>query len=47
MTGALIPNQFDTIIPIERVKYFPSKSKSTHIIVEEELKKFSFVRFEG
>ena len=47
MTGALIPNQFDTIIPIEKVKYFPSKSKSTHIIVDEELKKFSFVRFKG
>ncbi len=27
MTGALIPKQFDTVLPIEKVKYFPSKKK--------------------
>jgi len=47
MTGAIIPKQFDTIIPVEKVKYFPSKLKSTHIIVEQELKRFSYVRFKG
>ena len=47
MTGAIIPKQFDTIIPVEKVKYFPSKLKSTHIIVEQELKSFSYVRFKG
>ena len=25
MTGAAIPKQFDSIIPVEKVKYFPSK----------------------
>ena len=25
MTGAVIPEQFDSIIPVEKVKYFPSK----------------------
>jgi len=47
MTGAIIPKPFDTIIPVENVKYFPSKQKPTHIIVDYEIKKFSFVRFAG
>ena len=47
MTGALIPKQFDTILPVERVKYFPSKKKPTHIILDRALKKFEYVRFGG
>ena len=47
MTGAIIPKHFDSIIPVERVKYFPSKQKPTHIIVDHEIKKFSFIRFAG
>ena len=47
MTGALIPKQFDTILPVERVKYFPSKKKPTHIILDRVLKKFEYVRFGG
>jgi len=47
MTGGVIPKPFDSIIPVEKVKYFPSKKKSTHIIVDHEIKKFSFIRFAG
>tara|TARA_Y100000590_G_scaffold182051_1_gene207481 strand:- start:54 stop:1301 length:1248 start_codon:yes stop_codon:yes gene_type:complete len=47
MTGTVIPKPFDTIIPVEKVKYFPSKHKPTHIIVDHEIKKFSFIRFAG
>ena len=47
MTGAIIPKPFDSIIPVEKVKYFPSKKKPTHIIVDHEIKKFSFIRFAG
>ena len=47
MTGAIIPKPFNTIIPVENVKYFPSKKKPTHIIVDHEIKKFSFIRFAG
>lgn len=47
MTGAIIPKPFDSIIPVEKVKYFPSKKKPTHIIVNHEVKKFSFIRFAG
>ena len=47
MTGAIIPKPFDTILPVEKVKYFPSKQKPTHIVVDHEVKKFSFIRFAG
>jgi len=47
MTGALMPKQFDTILPVEKVKYFPSKKKPTHIILDRDLKKFEYVRFGG
>jgi len=47
MTGALLPKQFDTILPVEKVKYFPSKKKPTHIILDKKLKKFEYVRFGG
>jgi len=47
MTGALMPRQFDTILPVEKVKYFPTKKKPTHIIVSRRLKKFEYIRFGG
>ena len=47
MTGAIVPKPFDSIVPVEKVKYFPFKKKPTHIIVNQEIKKFSFIRFAG
>jgi len=47
MTGAVIPKPFDSVIPVEKIKYFPSKKKPTHIVVDHEVKKFSFIRFSG
>jgi len=47
MTGAIIPKPFDSIIPVEKVKYFPTKQKPTHIVLDQEIKKFSFIRFAG
>ena len=47
MTGAVIPKPFDSIIPVENIKYFPSKQKPTHIIIDNEVKKFAFIRFAG
>ena len=43
MTGAIIPKPFDSIVPVEKVKYFPSKQNPTHIVLDHEIKKFSFV----
>ena len=47
MTGATIPKPFDSIVPVEKVKYFPSNKNPTHIIINNEIKKFSFFRFAG
>ena len=47
MTGGIVPKFFDSIIPVEQVKYFPSTEKPTHIIVDQEIKKFSYIRFAG
>ncbi len=47
MTGSIVPKQFDTIIPVEKIKYFPSKKKPTHIVIDHVVKKFSFIRFAG
>ena len=47
MTGGLVPKPFDSVIPVEQVKYFPSEKKSTHIIVDQEIKKSSYIRFSG
>ena len=47
MTGGLVPKPFDTIIAVEKAKYFPTKEKPTHIIVNEEVKQFSYIRFAG
>ena len=44
MTGALIPKNFDTIIPVEKINYHPSKK---FIIVKEKIKKNNHVRFSG
>jgi molybdopterin molybdotransferase len=32
-------------MPVEKIKYFPSKQKPTHIVADHEVKKFSFIRF--
>ena len=47
MTGGLVPSPFNTIIPVEQVKYFPSEEKPTHILVDKEIKKFLYIRFAG
>jgi molybdopterin molybdotransferase len=47
MTGGLIPKKFDSVLAVEKAKYFPTKEKPTHIIIDKEVKKFSFIRFSG
>jgi len=47
MTGGIVPKPFDSIIPVEKIKYYPSEKKPTHILVDSEVKKFSFIRFAG
>jgi len=47
MTGGIVPKPFDSIIPVEKIKYYPFEKKPTHIVVDSEVKKFSFIRFAG
>ncbi len=47
MTGGLIPKYYDSILPVERAKFYPSKNNPTHLIVNERVKKFAHVRFTG
>lgn len=47
MTGAIIEKPFDTIIPIEKIKFFPNKVKPKFIILKEKIKKNQFIRFAG
>ena len=47
MTGALVPKPFDSILPVEKAIYFPIQENPTHIIIKQEIKKFSFIRFAG
>ncbi|MDC0167895.1 molybdopterin molybdotransferase MoeA [bacterium] len=47
MTGAIIKKPFDTIIPIEKIKFFPSKLKPKYIILQKKLKKNQFIRPAG
>ena len=44
MTGTIIQKPFDTIIPIEQIKFFPNKLKPKYIILEKAVKKNQFIR---
>ena len=41
MTGALIPKEFDAIIPIEGIKFYPSKDKPVHIMINNKIPKLN------
>ena len=47
MTGGILPKGFDTIIPIEQIRFYPSKIKRNSIIIEKKISKYNHVRFKG
>jgi molybdopterin molybdotransferase len=47
MTGALIPKFFDTIIPIEKIIFYPSKKNKKYISINEKIKKNQHIRYAG
>jgi len=47
MTGGIIPNGFDTIIPIEQINFYPNIKNKTHILINQKIKKNNHVRFAG
>ncbi len=47
MTGGVMPKGFDTIIPIEKIVYYPNKNKPKDILIDRKIKKFQHIRFKG
>ena len=47
MTGGLIPESFDTIIPIEQIVFYPNKKNAKYILISKKISKFNHVRFKG
>ena len=47
MTGALIPKFFDTIIPIEKIFYYPNNKNKRYITIKGKVKKNQHIRYAG
>ncbi len=47
MTGGIIPKKFDSIIPIEKITFYPDKIKPRYILIDKRVNKHSHVRFKG
>ena len=47
MTGSIISKPFNTIIPIEQIKFFPNKKSKKNIIIRKKIDKNDHVRFKG
>ena len=47
MTGALLPKQFDTVIPIEQINFVHSKHGEKYIVINKKIRKNEFIRFKG
>ena len=47
MTGGAIPKEFDTIIPIEEIVFYPNRTKPEKILIQKKIKKFQHIRFKG
>jgi len=47
MTGGIISKPFNTIIPIEKIDFYPSKQNPKFIIIDRKVSKNNHVRFKG
>ena len=47
MTGGIIPKEFDTIIPIEEIIFYPNKSKPQGILIDKKISKSQHIRSKG
>ena len=47
MTGGLLPKGFNTILPIEKIIFYPNKKNPKFILIKEKIKKNEYVRFKG
>ena len=47
MTGGIISKPFNTIIPIEKIDFYPSKQNPKFIIIDRKVSKYNHIRFKG
>ncbi len=47
MTGALIKKPFDTVIPIEQIKFYPNIKNKKYILVNKKINKNEYIRYFG
>ena len=47
MTGALISKPFDTVIPIEQIKFYPNFKNKKYIIINKKINKNEYIRYLG
>ena len=47
MTGALINKPFDTVIPIEEIKFYPNFKNKKYIIINKKISKNEYIRYLG
>jgi len=47
MTGALISKPFDTVIPIEQIKFYPNIKNKKYILINKKINKNEYIRYLG
>ena len=47
MTGGIITKPFNTIVPIEKIDFYPSKQNPKFIINDRKVSKYNHIRFKG
>ncbi len=47
MTGGIIPKSLNSIVPIEKIVFYPNKKNPKSIIVNQKIKKYDHIRFKG
>ena len=47
MTGGIISKPFNTIIPIEKIIFYPNKRRPKSIVIDEKIKKNNHIRFKS
>ena len=47
MTGALIPKFFDTVVPIEKIIFYPNNKVKKYITISKKIKKNQHIRYVG
>ncbi len=47
MTGAIIKKPFDSVVPIENIKYYPNSKYPKYILLNKKIRRNNFIRFSG